>query len=212
MRDLTYYPGCTLTTTARNLDASAREAMERLDVFLAELPRWNCCGTVASLSSDDLMDHLGPIRLLTRTQELGSSEVVTLCTMCFNTMKMSNHLVQNDPERLEKINKFMDREEDYRGEVKVLHLLEVLRDQIGFEEVKKRVVNQLKGLKLVSYYGCLLTRPKEVAIDDVEAPTVLDDLLSSLGAETPYEPYSRVQRSTKGLALYGSYPKVRTSY
>jgi heterodisulfide reductase subunit B len=190
MKDIAYYPGCTLTVTARNLDMSARAAMEKLDVNLAELPRWNCCGTVSGLASDNLMDHVGPIRLLVRAQEMGSAKLATLCTMCFHTLRMSNRLVQNEPDRLEKINSFMDREEDYAGDVKVLHLLEVLRDDIGFEAVKSRVEKELKGLKLVSYYGCLLTRPKEVAIDDVEAPTVMDDLLSSLGAETPYDPFS----------------------
>ncbi len=190
MRDIPYYPGCTLTTTALNLDESARAAMKKLDVNLAELPRWNCCGTVAGLSSDNLMHHVGPIRVLVRTQEMGSSRLVTLCTMCFHTLRMSNQLVQNDPDRLEKINSFMDREEDYRGRVKVLHLLEILRDDIGFEGIRGHVDTSLDGVKLVSYYGCLLTRPKEVAIDSVESPTVLDDLLRSLGADTPYEPYA----------------------
>jgi heterodisulfide reductase subunit B len=190
MREIAYYPGCTLTKTAQNLDQSARAAMRKLDVNLVELPRWNCCGTVAGLASDNLMHHVGPIRVLVRAQEMGSARLATLCTMCFHTLRMSNRLVREDPDRLAKINNFMDREEDYRGGVDVLHLFEILRDDVGFEAVEAGVEKSLAGLKVVCYYGCLLTRPKEVALDDVEAPTVFESLLSSLGAEIVHEPYA----------------------
>jgi heterodisulfide reductase subunit B len=200
MRDIPYYPGCTLTMTAKNLDDSARAAMMKLDVNLAELPRWNCCGTVSTLTSDNLMDHLGPIRVLTRTQEIGSDKLATLCTMCYSTLKRSNLLVRTEPDRLEKINSFMDREEDYRAGVEVLHLLEILRDEVGYQEVKNRVAKELEGLKVVCYYGCLLTRPKDIAMDDVEAPTALEDLVTSLGAESIDDPYA--------LECCGSYHTV----
>ncbi len=42
----------------------------------------------------------------------------------------------------------------------------------------------LIGLKVAPYYGCLLTRPPEVArFDDPEDPQTLDQLLRILGAE-----------------------------
>ena len=48
-----YVPGCTLKTTARNFEISAIAAARALGIELVELPRWNCCGTVFSLSADD---------------------------------------------------------------------------------------------------------------------------------------------------------------
>ena len=45
-----YYPGCTLKTQARNLETSALNVAEKLGIQLIELPRWNCCGTVFSLT------------------------------------------------------------------------------------------------------------------------------------------------------------------
>jgi heterodisulfide reductase subunit B len=83
----------------------------------------------------------------------------------------------------------MDRENDYKGTVTVLHYLEFLRDEIGFDVLKKKVKNPLKGLKIMSYYGCMLLRPREVSIDDSEDPKILDNLLIALGAEVVDNPF-----------------------
>ena len=87
MNKIPYYPGCTLANTAKNFDRSAREAMKSLDWELDELPRWNCCGTVYSLASDNLINHVGPIRILNHVQEQGQGRMTTLCSMCFHTLK-----------------------------------------------------------------------------------------------------------------------------
>ena len=84
----------------------------------------------------------------------------------------------------------MYREEvDYEGDVKILHLLELLRDEIKFENIAKKVVKPLKNLKIANYYGCLLVRPKEIGLDDVENPTILENLMTVLGAEAIDFPY-----------------------
>ncbi len=184
---LNYYPGCTLKNKARNFEDSTLSSMQHLEVELEELNRWNCCGTVYSMASDDLMRRLAPIRNLIRVKEAkeaDNSKFITSCAMCYNTTKRANEDVKANPEMLNRMNDFMyDEEVDYEGDVDVIHLLEVLRDQIGFDNVAKKVKKPLKDLKVASYYGCLLTRPKEVAFDDVENPTVMDDLVASLGAE-----------------------------
>jgi heterodisulfide reductase subunit B len=84
----------------------------------------------------------------------------------------------------------MDEEKiAYRGDVKVRHLLELLREDIKFEAIGKKVKKPLQNLKVASYYGCLLVRPKEIGLDDMENPTVLDDLAAVLGAEAVDFPY-----------------------
>ena len=100
--EIPYYPGCTLKSTAQNFEDTTLAVSEALGINLIELPRWNCCGTVYSLASDDLMHHLAPIRNLIRVQEMGCNEVTTLCSMCYNTLEQANQLVRNDPEKLEK--------------------------------------------------------------------------------------------------------------
>jgi heterodisulfide reductase subunit B len=182
-----YYPGCTLKSTAKNFEDTTRAVSDVLGIELLELPRWNCCGTVYSLSSDDLMHQLAPIRNLIRVQEMGYDRVTTLCSMCYNTLEQANQLVKSDPEKLEKMNSFMDTEEDYRGEVEVIHYLSLLRDTVGFGELPVKI--PLTGLKVVPYYGCLLLRPEEVSIDNPEKPTILTELLTALGAEVVDHPY-----------------------
>lgn len=187
---VSYYPGCTLKSNAKNFEDSTLCALRELGVDVKELSRWNCCGTVYSLTTDDLMRHLASVRNLIRVKEEQSDSVMTLCAMCYNTLKRVNERVKADPESLEKIHKFMDEEKiAYQGDVKVRHLLELLKEDLGFETIGKKVKKPLRGLKVASYYGCLLVRPKEVGLDDMENPTILDDLISVLGAEAVDFPF-----------------------
>ena len=78
---VSYYPGCTLKTKAKNLEDAAVASMAALGVDFEELPRWNCCGAVHSLADDDLIHQVAPIRDLIRAMERGSEQVVTLCSM-----------------------------------------------------------------------------------------------------------------------------------
>jgi heterodisulfide reductase subunit B len=71
----------------------------------------------------------------------------------------------------------------------VLHFLEFLRDEVGFDVLKKKVKKPLKGIKIMPYYGCNLLRPSEVAIDDAEDPTILSDLIKALGGEVVDNPF-----------------------
>lgn len=185
-----YYPGCTLKNNAKNFEVSALCSLNSIGVEVEELPRWNCCGTVFSLATDDLIHHVAPIRNLIRVKESNTDRVMTLCAMCYNTLKRANERVKADSESLDKINQFMYREEiDYEGDVKILHLLELLRDEIKFENISKKVTKLLKNLKVANYYGCLLVRPKEIGLDDVENPTVLENLMTALGADSIDFPY-----------------------
>ena len=178
-----YYPGCTLKTKARNLEDAGISALASLGVELDELERWNCCGVVFSLADDDLLHLLAPVRDLIRVKDAGYDKVLTLCSMCFNTLARANLVMQDDEEKRNTINTFLEEETDYAGDVKVMHLLDFLRDQIGWDKVKEHVKVPLKGLKVAPNYGCTLTRPREIGIDAPDSPTVMHELLTALGAE-----------------------------
>ncbi|MBN1223630.1 MAG: CoB--CoM heterodisulfide reductase iron-sulfur subunit B family protein [Candidatus Aminicenantes bacterium] len=187
---LSYFPGCTLKNHAKNFEDSAICALEKLGIEVQELSRWNCCGTVYSFATDDLIHHVAPIRNLIRVKEQDSDKVMTLCAMCYNTLKRSNERMKNDKESLDIINNLMDREEvKYEGDVSVFHLLEFLKDEIKFENLSKKVVKPIKDLKIASYYGCLLVRPQEIGFDDMENPTIMDNLMEALGANPIDFPY-----------------------
>jgi len=127
---ISYYPGCTLKNNAKNFEDSTLCSLKYLGVEVEELLKWNCCGTVFSFATDDLIHHVAPIRNLIRVKESNSDKVMTLCAMCYNTLKRANNRVKNDPESLEKINNFMDREE-----------VEYTRPkEIGFDDLENPVV------------------------------------------------------------------------
>ena len=171
-----------MKTRARNLEEPAVASLEALGFELEEIPRWNCCGAAYSLAEDDLIHQVAPVRNLIRVKELGKSELVTLCAVCLNTLKRANLLMREDAEKRNTINSFMDEELDYDGGVKVVHLLEVLRDEIGWETLAQKVKLPLQDLRVAPYYGCTLLRPREVAIDSEDSPSILRKFLESLGA------------------------------
>jgi len=205
-----YYPGCTLKTHAKNFEISAIASAKALGIELVELPKWNCCGTVFSLTTDDLIHHVAPIRNLIRVQEMNKKKIVTneyrlvtLCSMCYNTLKRANLRIKENQEELKKVNDFMYLEEDYQGEVKVVHFLEILKE-IGFEKIRQKVKKPLTNLKIAPYYGCMIIKPREAAIDDPEDPKIEKELFSTLGAEPICHPYRK--------RCCGSYQVVQNKY
>lgn len=178
---VSYFPGCTLNTKGKGFDRSVREALAVLGVELEELPDWNCCGASFPLLVDNLLDLAGPTRILVGASAQGE-KLATACTTCYNVLKRTNRVLRLDQEKRDRLNYFL--EADYQGQVEVLDVLQILRDNVGFEKVKGEVKKDLAGLKVACYYGCMVLRPPaEVAYDDPENPCALDDLMASLGAE-----------------------------
>jgi heterodisulfide reductase subunit B len=177
-----YYPGCTLKTKAKNLGNTAKASMSLLGVELEELSRWNCCGAVHSLTDDDLIHQVAPVRVLIRAMEQGGGKLVTLCSMCYNTLARANLIMKNDEEKRDTINNFMDEEEDYNGDIEVTHLLSYLNDEIGRDKLKDVVKTPLTGLNIAPYYGCTLQRPRDVGIEAPGKFELMTDFLRTLGA------------------------------
>ncbi len=180
---LTYYPGCTLYTTGRSLDECARKAAQRVGFQLEEMPSWTCCGAIFNTNTDDLAAQVGPVRNLARASCLGG-KLVTLCAACYNVLKRANNQLNagGGETTRDRLLEFID--EPFEQPVSVVHYLEVLKNDIGWEQVAARVVKRLEGLRVASYYGCLMVRPKEVLdFDDPDNPVVMDELAAALGAE-----------------------------
>ena len=182
-----YFPGCTLRNKAKDLDTYARLSAEKLGFTLEELETWQCCGGVYPLGADEIASKLPSVRALDAAKQKGQ-DLVAVCSACYHVLKRVNDDMANVADIRTRANNYM--ENDYAGETKVLHFLEVLRDEIGWENVKKAVVNPLTGRKIGAYYGCLLLRPgKVMAFDDPEDPKILEDFIKALGAEPVIYPY-----------------------
>lgn len=184
-----YFPGCTLSTHAKALDAYGRACARVLGFELEELEDWQCCGGVYPLGSDEIATKLSSVRALAAARDKGQ-DLVTLCSACHHVIKRVNDDMQHVEDIRTKANNYMKLEQPYAGETKVLHYLEVLRDRVGFDELKRKVKNPLKGKRIGAYYGCLLLRPGRILqFDDPENPEILEDLIRALGAEPVIYPY-----------------------
>ena len=179
-----YYPGCTLKNKAQDLDRYARESALALGVELEELETWQCCGGVYPLSKDEIAVRLSSIRALAYAQAHGGV-LVTLCAACHNVLKQTNYDIANDENFALKANNYLAADGiSYHGEAKVIHYLELLRDEVGFDAVKKAVKKPLAGQKIGAYYGCLLLRPGyKMDMDNPENPSIMEDLIRALGAQ-----------------------------
>ena len=178
-----YFPGCTLKNKAIELDAYARFSAEALGFELKEIEEWQCCGGVYPMSQKEVAPKLPSVRALADARD-NKQDLVTLCAACYNVLKQTNDAILNDGFTAFKANTYLKQDGiEYNGETKVLHFLEILRDVIGWDNVKAAVKNPLKGKKIGAYYGCLLLRPANVMkFDDPENPQIIEDFIKAIGA------------------------------
>ena len=176
-----YYPGCSLESTGIEYNNSTKIVAKHLGVELEEIPDWNCCGAVAAGSTSKLLAIALPARTLALAEKQGL-DIAVPCAACFNNMKVTQYEVRQSKEMSKTVNEVIDME--YKGENEIKTLLEVLVDDVGIDKVKESVTRSLAGLKVASYYGCLLVRPPKVAcFDDPENPMSMDRLVEALGGE-----------------------------
>ncbi len=186
---VSYFPGCTLKNKAVKLDEYARKSAEALGITLEEIENWQCCGGVFASSPMEIATKLSSVRALKAAKEKEQA-LVTVCSACHNVIKQTNHQIQTNEEFAYKVNCYMAPEEAYDGSTKVYHYLEMLRDLVGFDKLKEKVVNPLTGKKIAAYYGCLLLRPNSVMrMDDPENPQIMEDFILAIGAEPIIYPY-----------------------
>ena len=185
---ISYYPGCTLKTKGKDLDIYARKSAQVLGIEINEIQDWQCCGAVYPQSTDEIARKLSAVRALNSAKADGG-KLLTLCSACYNVIKRVNNDMANDSNVNLKANNYLKRTgylaegEEYNGETEVIHYLEMLRDNVGWDNLKAKVVNPLKGVKIGAYYGCLLLRPGSVMkFDNPENPTIIEDFIKAIGA------------------------------
>lgn len=184
-----YYPGCTLKTKAVELDRFARKSAEVLGIQMEELENWQCCGGVYPLAKNETATKLSSVRALAAARDKGQ-ELLTLCSACHHVLKRVNDDMKNDENVRTKANNYLQLDTPYEGETNVIHYLEMLRDRVGFDVLKKMVKNPLKDMKIGAFYGCLLLRPSNaMQFDDPENPKIMEDFIRAIGATPVIFPY-----------------------
>ncbi len=193
-----YYPGCSAESTARDHHMSILEVARALDIDMAELKGWTCCGSTPAHHTDKLLSLSLPAANLLKARDT-TLDMVVSCAACFNRMKVANHEIRTNPDIKKQVANILGKE--YDGSVEIRHFIDVLLEDTGIERIKNAFTHSLNGLKVVSYYGCLLVRPHEVTkFDDPENPVSMDRLVEAMDGEALDWPH-KVECCGGGFAL-----------
>ncbi|MBN1955614.1 MAG: CoB--CoM heterodisulfide reductase iron-sulfur subunit B family protein [Anaerolineae bacterium] len=176
-----YYPGCTIETTAVEFGRSTNAVCEALGIELVEIEDWNCCGASSAHSLDHELSLRLPARNVVLAQEIGG-DIVAPCPACYQNVLAADNRLREDEAWRRQMEEVVGAA--YTGQGRPRHLLEVLSEPEALAAVRARVKRPLAGLKVASYYGCVLVRPPEITgWDDPEHPVRMDVLMAALGAE-----------------------------
>lgn len=178
---LSYYPGCSLHGTAREYGESVTAVSAALGIELNEIKDWSCCGATAAHSTNYKLSVALPARDLVAAEKNGM-DVMVPCAACFNRLKSTQHHLKEDSKLKGEIENIIGSK--YEGNIAIRNPIDIIINDVGLEELSKKVIKPLKGIRPVSYYGCLLLRPKEICnFDDHENPVLLDKIMETVGAD-----------------------------
>jgi heterodisulfide reductase subunit B len=181
MKAYGYYPGCSQLSSAEEYGVSAHEVSEALGFRLETLEDWNCCGASSAHMTNHLLAVSLPGRDLAKAREKGG-DLVVVCAACYHNLKKAQDDILNDEKLARRVENIVGADPRFRG--RIVHLLDVIAEEVGLEDLKEKVRRPLEGLRPVSYYGCLMVRPRGmITNDDPDNPRLMDDLMTALGAE-----------------------------
>ncbi|MBI2958337.1 MAG: 4Fe-4S dicluster domain-containing protein [Chloroflexi bacterium] len=183
LKSIAYYPGCSLHSSAAGYDRSFKAVAAAVDLKLVEPKGWLCCGsTPAHWKSHRLATEMS-LKNLSLIESEGHKAVTVPCAMCFSRLKFAAHDVAGNPSL--KADVVSQTGYEYGGGVSIENAVETMANRVGTRRIAALVKNPAAGLKVVCYYGCLLTRPPKVTgADNPEYPMKMDMLMQALGATT----------------------------
>jgi heterodisulfide reductase subunit B len=175
--------GCVIPYRISSYEISARKVLRKLGVELVEMPEFNCCGLPLNPVSHDIMLTLAARNLCLAEQQ--NLNIITLCPGCAGTLRKVNKTLQEDKKLKELVNRYLkDVDMEFKGKIKVRHLIQALAEDIGFEKIKETVEKPLTQLKVAEHNGCHVLRPaKYIGFDDPENPVILKNLIELTGAK-----------------------------
>lgn len=193
-----YFPGCVAQGACRELYLSTGALAQALDIKLIELKKASCCGSGTFKEESRLLEDTVNARNIALAEEL-NLPLLTHCSTCQGVIGHVDERLkdaqQNNPDYFNQINGLLKQEgcSPYKGTTDVKHLLWALVSDYGLEELQKRVVKKLSGLKCAAFYGCYLLRSQNtMPYDDPFNPVALENVFRTVGA-TPVDYSGRTQ-------------------
>jgi len=174
--DFSYFPGCSLATSAAESNLSLMEAAKLLGFHLIELEDWNCCGS----SSAQTMCRNLALGMAARNLSLAPAHrpLVAMCPRCLHYLRSAQRCLKQDPFTRAELESRWGRPINVDGEI--IHFMEVLVRH-GLDRLRVAARRSLKGLKFVPYYGCTLFRPPRLK-QEKYFQEELENILVALGA------------------------------
>jgi heterodisulfide reductase subunit B2 len=194
-KEYSFYPGCSSErkASAANYMVSVESMCKTLDIKLNEIPDWNCCGaSIGYAEGGELPRHIMNARNIALSEEHNKGQdIVATCAACWLGTKETQERVAHSGQLLADVNEILkDAGLKYEGKTPVRHMVEVLIEDLGYDELKKPVKKPLEGIKIAGYVGCQTNRPFGVDGESFENPKYLDKLVETVGGE-PVEKYDQ---------------------
>jgi len=179
-----FFPGCVSKGGAPELYTATMLICEKLGIEIQEISGWTCCGAGVMQEKNQLFSDTLNARTFAKAEQLGLP-ILTICSTCQGVMGQANLRLKRDPEYLAQINSYLAEEGlEYRGTAEPKHLLWILIEDYGLDNLLAQVTRPLSGLRVAPFYGCYIVRPTE-ALDIEEHPerqTSLETLIEKVGA------------------------------
>lgn len=181
--DITYYPGCSMATTAQESNLSLLGMFNKIGFNLVELEDWNCCG---STSAHNLDSELA-LDLAVRNLFLAPPDrpLLVVCPNCILQLRHAHLVLQQDDVKRRKYENEWGK--TYNTDLEILHLFDLLGN-VDFSQFSDEGVQRLQGLRFVPYYGCMLSRPNALQLEK-EYYGLIEKILCSLGAKALSWPF-----------------------
>ncbi|WP_019589755.1 MULTISPECIES: CoB--CoM heterodisulfide reductase iron-sulfur subunit B family protein [unclassified Thioalkalivibrio] len=192
MAKVAYYPGCALEGSGGPYDRSTRVLVKALGLEMENLRDWNCCGAMEVKNVHPMLQtYLSARNMAIASEQMGMDTVMAPCNGCYHNLKKAEYETATSDETMNTVQDLARKSDDpvYSGDVRTLHLLEWLMEELGPEGIKQQMTKSLNGLKIANYYGCMYTRPRQIfpekdngpGSDSSYQPHFMDDLLGAAG-------------------------------
>ncbi len=205
-KEYSYYPGCSSQkgASSSNQLRSIQSICEVLDIKLNEIPDWNCCSASIGYAGGGELPRLtlSARNIALSEQHHPEQDIVATCAACWLATRETAERLDKDTELKGEANQALrEARLTYQGGKKIRHMVEVLIEDVGFDEMKKHVTKPLEGIKIAGYVGCQTNRPFGISGESFENPVYLDKMIEILGAE-PLENYDKKVACCGGALMF----------
>lgn len=179
-----YFPGCSLKGTGVAYEESLLTLFALLELPLAEMRDWNCCGATSYMAIDESSAFTLSARNLAAASRENHRDLVAPCSACYLVLKKTQDYVARYPQIRKAVRESLGNGNlNGLGSVRVRHPLEVLYADVGPKQMRARKVRDWQGGPVACYYGCQIVRPYAEADRDCD-PVRMDELFKAVGVPT----------------------------